>query len=94
MPKEDQKDNGRNGMSLEIYANSVQFLLSIYDVAMDFGTTDMNNKHQSLVRIKMSPQHAKVMSILLSNNIKKYEHDVGMINIPEQFLKGLLKEEK
>jgi Protein of unknown function (DUF3467) len=94
MSKEDQKDNGRNGMSLEIYANSVNFFLSIYDITMDFGSTDKNNKHQSLVKIKMSPQHAKVMSILLSNNIRKYESDIGEINLPDLFLKGLLKEEK
>lgn len=92
MSNEDQKDNGRNGMSLEVYANSVNFFVSIYDFTFDFGTGGTENKHQSIVKIKMSPQHAKVMSILLSDNVKRYERDIGIIQIPEAFLENLKKE--
>lgn len=80
-------------MSLDIYANSVHFFLSIYDITMDFGSTDKANKHHSLVKIKMSPQHAKVMSILLSKNIEKYESEIGEISIPPDFLEKITKTE-
>jgi len=35
------------------------------------------------VRIKMSPQHAKIMSLLLRKNVQEYEKRIGTIILPE-----------
>jgi len=84
-----------NGMSSEIYSNSVNFTFSIYDITMNFGVTVVDRKEpQTLVRIKMSPQHAKVMSIILAGNIERYERDIGQIVIPDDLLSKLKKGDK
>ena len=83
---------------LEVYSNSVNFAVSIYDIILNFGLihdsqlSDSPEKRETLVRIRMSPQHAKVMSLILADNINKYEKDVGEIKIPEKFLETLKKE--
>lgn len=96
MSKENKINNvGTNGASMEIYSNSVNFAFSIYDVTLSFGLSNVEpNDYHNLVNIKMSPQHAKVMSLLLQKNIEKYEHDIGEIVLPEDLLSNLLKDKE
>jgi hypothetical protein len=75
---------------LDVYANQVGFSFSPYDVVLDFGLqpTDPKLPKKHVVRVRMSPQHALVMTKLLVKNLKMYEAQVGPIILPE----GLYKE--
>lgn len=69
-----------------IYSNNVAFEISAFDVSFIFGEIsgivgDELHIDQKL-RVTMSPQHAKVLSVLLSKNIKTYEAAIGPIQIP------------
>ena len=75
---------------LDVYTNSVQFLVTPYEVAMVFGLASEPNKPAAdLVRIRMSPQHALVMSKLLQKNLLGYRESVGKINLPPRLYQDL-----
>ncbi|RLD70533.1 MAG: hypothetical protein DRI98_07660 [Bacteroidetes bacterium] len=82
----------------DFYVNQVNLAFSVYDVAFTFGVMpppeDVGTKEpKHAVKIRMSPQHAKVFQMLLKKNIGIYEKDIGQINIPDQIMKDLkLKE--
>jgi hypothetical protein len=74
----------------DVYANQVGFTFSVYDVVLDFGLqpTDPKGTRKSVVRVRMSPQHALVMIKLLVKNLNIYQEKMGPILLPE----GLYKE--
>ena len=75
---------------LDVYTNSVQFLVTPYEVTMVFGLVSEPNKPaEELVRIRMSPQHALVMSKLLQKNLYGYRETVGKINLPSRLYQDL-----
>jgi len=67
----------------ESYANSVQIRMSVWDLQLVFGTVnqvsptevDLNN----FQAIYMSPQQAKALHNLLSQNLAQYEKTFGKI---------------
>jgi len=68
------------------YANRAQFFVSNSDIMIDFIMVEPTpqGKKPKLVfqtRIIMSPQHAKQFSIVLNQNIGKYEETFGSINV-------------
>ena len=75
---------------LDVYANQVGFSFSVYDVVLDFGLqpTEPKGPRKSVVRVRMSPQHALVMTKLLVKNLNMYQAQMGPILLPE----GLYKE--
>lgn len=81
----------------DVYTDSVAFEIGVYGVTLEFGKTRKpppghagKIPHFPRVRIHMSPQHAKVMALLFSKNMRAYEEQVGKILIPQ----GLLDELK
>ena len=44
---------------------------------------------EDLVNIRMSPQHAKILALMLNKNIKKYEQEIGEIKILPALIKDL-----
>lgn len=49
----------------------------------DFGQRMPNKKEVNIVgRVALSPQHAKLFSKLLAENVKKYEEKFGEIKLP------------
>jgi hypothetical protein len=66
-----------------VYANDVWIQMSLWDLVMDFGVLMESSRErlrvQGLVRIAMSPQHAKVFAELLTRNIERYEKRFGPI---------------
>lgn len=74
------------------YANSVNFNISLFDFIMDFGVRkpkdigDKQPEHETSTIVVMSPQHAKVMAILLSENVRKYEEINGEIKVPSDVI--------
>jgi hypothetical protein len=69
------------------YANNTQFQISPWDVSLDFGqivgqTEDRRLLVENLVRVVMSPQHAKVIAHLLMTQLAMYESEFGTIPSP------------
>lgn len=74
---------------LEIYSNAVSISASVYDMVLDFRIGSLNEETKPLVRLRMSPQHAKAFFILLEKHIRGYEQVFGDINLPEDLVKSL-----
>ena len=75
---------------VDIYTNSAKLVVTQYEFFLQFGlTTPPDEEDKSLVNIRMSPQHAKVLTAILRKHLKKYEQDIGKINILEQIVKDL-----
>jgi uncharacterized protein DUF3467 len=75
---------------LDLYTNSVQFMVSAYEVAMVFGlTSEPNLPPQQLVKIRMSPQHALVMSKLLQKHLLGYRENIGKIQLPPRLFQDM-----
>jgi hypothetical protein len=73
----------------EYYTDSVNFMTNIYGFMLEFGIMQQQEQPpHPKVRIRMSPQHAKIMSLLLRKNVQEYERRIGTIILPE----GLYKE--
>ncbi len=73
-----------------VYANSVGMTMGVYDIILQFGQmTDPKDGPKINAVVRMSPQHAKVFGMLLLKNLKKYEKDIGKINLPSAMIKDL-----
>jgi len=70
----------------EFYSDAIEINLTMpWTVALTFGlrSTEAERKPTSVARIRMSPEHAKVMAMLLRRQLKKYEEDTDtQINLP------------
>lgn len=74
----------------EYYTDSVNFMTNIYGFTLDFGVMEAQDQPpRSQVRVRMSPQHAKIMSLLLRKNVQEYERRIGTIILPEGLYKDL-----
>jgi hypothetical protein len=75
----------------EYYADSVQFMTNIYGFTLEFGTIqpEQEGAPRPRVRIKMSPQHAKIMALQLLRNVQEYETRVGKVNMPDELYQSL-----
>ncbi len=69
----------------ENYANSVQVRLNLWDFFLVFGTVNQTAPDAVTIRnfqgIYLSPQQAKALSNLLSQNIQQYETTFGEIRL-------------
>ena len=76
------------------YVNQAQLHFGVYDVTVDFGRIEdprvQGPKLSPVVRVQMSPQHAKVFALMLLRHVAAYEHQMGIIELPA----GLLNELK
>jgi hypothetical protein len=74
----------------EYYSDSVNFMTNIYGFALDFGVmVAQDEPPKTQVRVRMSPQHAKIMSLLLRKNVQEYEKRIGTIILPEGLYRDL-----
>lgn len=74
----------------DFYINSAFIQASLYEFMFKFGLkTDPKKDPESMVIIRMSPQHAKVLAKLLIKNVDAYEKDVGEIKLPDNLIKEL-----
>lgn len=92
---EDSIIKGRQQDILSLYVNAAKLATGNYDFQIVFsqqtpslidGTVQQND----LIRIIMSPQHAKVFSEILNVNIQQYEKEFGHIEVNENFINGLI----
>ncbi len=79
----------------EFYTNAVNTVTSLYDVTLAFRTqspvrVDMETNEavievRQIINVRMSPQHAKAVAILLFRQMRAYEkdHDINLPVPPE-----------
>lgn len=85
MPEEPEKTQE----TPEYYTDSVNFMTNVYGFMLEFSVIQQQDRPpQPQVRVRMSPQHAKIMSLLLRKNVQEYEKRIGTIILPD----GLYKE--
>jgi hypothetical protein len=79
----------------DIYADSARFDLTAYGVTLEFGQTrpapgpGHQPSHIPQMRVSMSPQHAKVVALLLRKTLQAYEQQVGRLALPPELLAEL-----
>lgn len=76
------------------YTNAVNLAFSCYDFQFLFREQYPSYNEKGIdsinfVRLVMSPQHAKVLNMILEKHIKIYEENYGKIDLREDFLKSL-----
>lgn len=71
-----------------IYANNVALKASIWDFSLDFGRVIKANNDelviQELTTVILSPAHAKAVAELLTENVRQYEAQFGVLPKPAQ----------
>jgi len=65
-------------------------LFSQYELFLQFGLkTNPNEEPNPVVNVRMSPEHAKVMTAFLRKHLKLYEKDIGEIKLLPELVKDL-----
>lgn len=76
-----------------LYVNQAQLQFSVYDFTLDFGRIEdprsAGGQFQAVARLQMSPQHAKVLALMLLKHLAAYEHQMGIIELPAQLMEDL-----
>jgi len=79
----------------DVYANTAQFSIGVYDFTIDFGIQDALKSPsdrpaaRTLVRVRMSPQHAAALAKTFAAAVEKYEDQMGKINLPPSVLEEI-----
>lgn len=80
----------------EYYVDSVRFGIGPYSIILELGAQGLADTQVSdpppikrLALVRMSPQHAVVLSGLLAKNVAKYQEVFGKIVLPESMLREL-----
>ena len=76
---------------VDVYANAVQVIGAAYDFTLEFSANlplDLKQpqavERRNVVRIRMSPQHAKSLIPILLSQIEAYEKGLGLIPLPPE----------
>lgn len=77
----------------EYYVDAVNVETQLYGCTLFLGNLRREESQLVKVILKMSPQMAKVVGLILSKHIKNYETNVGPINLPKELLHNLGLEE-
>jgi hypothetical protein len=73
----------------EFYADAANVETQYYGTTLHFGEARPDAPQLVTVTIKMSPQLAKVLSLILSSHVRQYEQGIGPITVPKQLLHDL-----
>lgn len=98
----EMEDN--NNLSREFYANLVEVNTSLFDVTLQFKLRNFSENidetidSQDVCNVRMSPQHAKSLMVILLKHISNYEKDFN-IELPlpsdlQKMIDDLQKEEE
>lgn len=64
----------------EIYTNSANALVTPYEILLQLGLETQGNI-KPICNVRMSPQHAKALSQMLTNTVAQYKKQIGEINL-------------
>jgi len=74
----------------DIYTNAIQLQTSVFEFALVFALMSPGEgEPRPLVRVRMSPQQALALHLILENNIEVYEKEFAEIVLPDSVLKRL-----
>lgn len=77
----------------DLYTNNIQIAVSVYEVMISFGLDtfqrDGTQVTKEVAKVRMSPQNALALSILLNKNLKVYGETFKEIFLPEEIMKKL-----
>lgn len=73
----------------EFYIDGVSLETQLYGTTLHLGELRPDAPQLVKVTIKMSPQMAKILSLILSSHVRQYESGIGPISIPKQILHDL-----
>lgn len=94
MSESQNRDNVEDIRPQEIYTNLVSITFSIYDFVFDFGLEspalgEEGKERFLLSRLRMSPEHAKSLKLVLESVISKYEGEFGEIKVNQSLKERL-----
>jgi flagellar protein FlaG len=79
----------------ESYANSVQMRVNLWDFYLEFGTVNQTNPEEVNIEtfqgIYVSPQQAKALLNVLSQNMTQYEATFGEIKLDPRAASGVVQ---
>lgn len=82
-----------NSTSLDIYTNNIQIGVSVYEVMISFGLDtiqrDGTKTTKEIAKVRMSPQHALALKILLDRQLEAYGETFKEILLPEDMVRRL-----
>ena len=80
----------------DYYVDSIKMSVGVYTFTLEVGVQEMRDEPGSeplratpLARIRMSPQHALILSKILRKNVDTYIERVGPIAIPDKLYNDL-----
>ena len=73
----------------EYFSDGLSIELNPYSVNLIFGITHGEQPAKNIASVRMSPQHAYVMTQILRKHLREYEDKVGKIQLPDKLLDGL-----
>lgn len=80
----------------DYYVDSVRVAVNLYTFVLELGRQGVRDAPGSeppptkrLALVRMSPQHALILAKILQKNLRKYQDEVGRIQIPEQVYRDL-----
>ena len=69
------------------YANAIRVMVSMFDFTLMVGQVGYREdgipEMREALRLNLSPQHAKALSVLLARRVADYEEEMGVIPLPE-----------
>lgn len=68
----------------DFYADTMNIETGFYGITLTFGVSRREQKPRGLVRLRLSPQMAKVLYLLLRQHLKAYERDMARVEIPSK----------
>jgi len=75
------------------YSNAATIIANIYEIQIQFGLESTVGENQKvlekMIRMRMSPQHAKSVSLLLQRAISEYEKAHSEIFLPPDLMERL-----
>ena len=76
----------------EAYANSVQIHVTVWDFLLTFGRIQQQTPElvevNNFQNVYLSPQQAKALLMILSQNVENYEKAFGEIKLDPQMVPG------
>jgi hypothetical protein len=76
-----------------IYTNNIRMTTNIYEVMLIIGLnspeTDGSVSQKELIKVRMSPQEAMALSIMLNKQLELYKDTYKEIFLPDEIIKSL-----
>ncbi len=80
----------------DLYVDSVRVAVGPYSIVLELGTTGVGDTPGSerppirrIALVRMSPQHALILSKLLQKNMVLYQEKIGKIDLPAELYEEL-----